>query len=66
MVGKLLKKDRPKMKYAMAADILACWMWSPLELFIIVSSAFGKTICWRGIRYKLLGPTETIIVGRNG
>jgi len=65
MVGKLLKKDRPKMKAACAADILACWMWSPLELFIIASSAFGNTVCWRGIRYKLPGPTKTILLSRN-
>jgi len=66
MVGTLLKKDRRKMKLAMAADILACWIWSLLLLFFIVSSAFGKTVCWRGIRYKLLGPTETIVLSRNG
>lgn len=66
MVSRLLKKDRHKMKFAMAADILACWVWSLLLLFFIISSAFGKTVCWRGIRYKLLGPTETIVVSRNG
>ena len=66
MVGKLLKKDRHKMKFAMAVDILACWVWSLLLLFFIISSAFGKTVYWRGIRYKLLGPTETIVVSRNG
>ncbi|MHC4488191.1 MAG: glycosyltransferase [Planctomycetota bacterium] len=66
MVGTLLTKDHHKMKLAMAADILAFWIWSLLLLFFIVSSAFGKTVCWRGICYKLLGPTETIIVSRNG
>jgi len=66
MVRKLLKRDRHKMKFAMAADIMACWVWSLLLLFFIISSAFGKTVCWRGIRYKLLGPTETIVVSRNG
>jgi len=66
MVGQLLKKDRPKMKFAMAADILAFWMWSLLVLFFIISTAFGKTVCWRGIRYKLLGTNETIVVSRDG
>ena len=62
MISKLLEKDWPKLKLACAADILFFWAWSLLLLFFIISSAFGRTICWRGIRYKLLGPTETIIV----
>ncbi len=63
MAGKLLKHERRKMKAACAADILAFWLWSLLMLILIISSAFGRTICWRGIRYKLLGPTETIVEG---
>jgi len=51
------------MKAACAADILLFWLWSLLLLFFIISSAFGKTIRWRGIRYKLLGPLETITIG---
>lgn len=60
MVGKLLNKETAKMKPAMAADILLFWIWSLLLLYLIVSSAFGRTICWRGIRYKLLSATETV------
>jgi len=63
MICKLLKEDRHKMRLACAADILACWIWSLLLLFLIISAAFGRTICWRGVRYKLLGPTETIVLG---
>ena len=63
MIGRLLEKDVPKMKLAMAADILASWLWSLLLLVFILSSAFGRTIKWRGIRYKLLGPTETVVLG---
>jgi cellulose synthase/poly-beta-1,6-N-acetylglucosamine synthase-like glycosyltransferase len=62
MISKLLKKDRRQMKAARATDILFFWMWAPLFLFSIISSAFGRTIQWRGIRYKLLGPTNTIVV----
>jgi cellulose synthase/poly-beta-1,6-N-acetylglucosamine synthase-like glycosyltransferase len=62
MISKLLEEDLPKMKSAMAADILACWLWSLLLLFFILSSAFGRTITWRGIRYRLLGPTETVVL----
>jgi cellulose synthase/poly-beta-1,6-N-acetylglucosamine synthase-like glycosyltransferase len=63
MISNLLEKDWPQMKAACAADILAFWLWSILLLFLIISSAFGRTLCWRGICYKLLGPTETIILG---
>ncbi len=48
---------------ARTADILLSWLWSLLLLVFIISSAFGRTICWRGIRYKLLGPLETITLG---
>ena len=62
MVSKLLEKDYIRMKAAAAADIFFFWAWSFLMLVFIISSAFGRTITWRGIRYKLLGPTETIVV----
>jgi len=61
MARQLLAPQRRAMRGAYVADILAFWIWSLLLLFLIVSSAFGRTICWRGIRYKLMGPTETII-----
>jgi cellulose synthase/poly-beta-1,6-N-acetylglucosamine synthase-like glycosyltransferase len=63
MAGKLLSHERQAMKAACVADILGFWLWSLLMLILIISSAFGRTICWRGIRYKLLGPTETIVEG---
>ncbi len=63
MISKLLEKDLPKMKTARPVDILFFWLWSLLLLFFIISSAFGRTIQWRGIRYKLLGPLETITLG---
>jgi ceramide glucosyltransferase len=62
MIRNVLQKDWHKLKLACAADILFFWLWSLLLLFFVISSAFGRTICWRGIRYKLLGPTETIVV----
>ncbi len=66
MIGKLLEKDREKMRFARTADIFFSWIWSLLLFLLITCSAFGRTIVWRGIRYKLLGPTETIVVGRTG
>jgi len=50
------------MRVACVADVFLSWLWSLLLLFFIISSAFGRTICWRGIRYKLLGPNETIVL----
>jgi ceramide glucosyltransferase len=62
MAAELLGGDRKAMRASSAADIFACWIWSILLLLFIVSSAFGRTISWRGIRYRLLSPTETIVV----
>jgi cellulose synthase/poly-beta-1,6-N-acetylglucosamine synthase-like glycosyltransferase len=64
MARKLLEEHWPKLKVAAVVDIAFFWLWSPLMLVLILSSAFGRTICWRGIRYKLLSPTETIVLGR--
>jgi cellulose synthase/poly-beta-1,6-N-acetylglucosamine synthase-like glycosyltransferase len=63
MAGKLLEQERQKIRAARVADILGFWLWSILMLILIISSAFGRTIRWRGIRYKLLGPTEIIVEG---
>jgi len=69
MAQKLLKygrrvtsDERQAIRAAMSADILGFWVWSLLLLSFVISSAFGRTICWRGIRYKLLGPTEIVVL----
>ena len=62
MITKLLPEDAHKMKPAMVADILGNCIWSWVLFVCIAASAFGRTITWRGIRYKLIGPTETIII----
>ncbi len=51
--GQVTRDERRAMKAACVADIFLSWLWSLLLLVFIISSAFGKTICWRGIRYKL-------------
>ncbi len=61
MIGKLLEKDRENMRFARLADIFFSWIWSLLLFVLILSSALGRTISWRGIKYKLISPTETII-----
>jgi cellulose synthase/poly-beta-1,6-N-acetylglucosamine synthase-like glycosyltransferase len=62
MIGKLLDKDLPRMKVAATADILLSWLWSLLLLLFIILSAFGRTIVWRGIRYRLHGSAENLVV----
>ncbi|GAF78967.1 unnamed protein product, partial [marine sediment metagenome] len=62
MITRLLPGDAHKMKPAIIADILGNCIWSWILFGCIAASAFGRTITWRGIRYKLVGPTETIII----
>ncbi|MFC1676027.1 glycosyltransferase [Planctomycetota bacterium] len=62
LVSKLLKNDLGHLKTAIATDLALFWLWPPVLLAFIVVSAFGNTIRWRGIKYKLKGPTETLIV----
>ncbi|HSV26549.1 MAG TPA: glycosyltransferase [Sedimentisphaerales bacterium] len=47
---------------AARADIFLSWLWSPLLLGIILSSALGRTLTWRGIRYKLHGPDKVQVL----
>jgi len=63
-VYKLLSEDRRRLKAAAAADIALFWLWSWLLFCVIVASAFGRTIRWRGIRYKLLGPADTVVLNQ--
>ncbi len=64
MIIKLLPENIEKIKPAMAADILGNCIWSWLLLVCIVASAFSRTIICRGIKYKLISPTETIVIGQ--
>jgi hypothetical protein len=62
MLGKMLMEEREQMKKARTFDICMFWPMSYLFLIIMLTSVFGRTIHWRGIRYKLLGPTETVML----
>jgi cellulose synthase/poly-beta-1,6-N-acetylglucosamine synthase-like glycosyltransferase len=66
MIAQLLPDDAEKMKTAAIADILGTFLWSWVLFVFIASSALGRTITWRGIRYKLIGPTETTILTEGG
>ena len=60
MIFRLLEAEAAKMKIAALADIIASPLWSLILFFCIASSAFGRIITWRGVRYKLTGPTEVV------
>lgn len=62
MAMTILAECRAQLRLAAAADILGSWLWSLLLFVLILSSAFGRTIRWRGIRYKLLGPARTVVL----
>ncbi|MBN2019308.1 MAG: glycosyltransferase family 2 protein [Sedimentisphaerales bacterium] len=62
MACKLFAEDWSNLRVAAIVDIAFFWLWSWLMLILILSSIFGRTITWCGIRYKLLGPTETIVL----
>ena len=63
MIVKLMPEDAEQLKKAINADVFGTFVWSWFLLACIITSAFGRTITWRGIKYKLMSPTETIIVG---
>jgi len=60
--GQVLKEHLPQLLPAALADILGCWLWSIVLLASMLSSAFGRTIRWRGIRYRLISPSQTVIL----
>jgi cellulose synthase/poly-beta-1,6-N-acetylglucosamine synthase-like glycosyltransferase len=62
MIVHLLPDDISGLRAAARADRWGTLVWSWLLLICILSSAFGNTITWRGIRYRILGPTETRIL----
>jgi ceramide glucosyltransferase len=61
-VARILSEHLPQLFPAAAADVLGCWLWSVLLFALMLSSAIGRTIRWRGIRYKLLSPTQIEIL----
>ena len=55
---RLLSKEKTALRAARRADWFGFWAWGLLLLAVILSSAVGRTITWRGIRYRLNGPTK--------
>jgi cellulose synthase/poly-beta-1,6-N-acetylglucosamine synthase-like glycosyltransferase len=61
-VAKTLREYLPLLLPAAVADVLGCWLWSVLLLALMLSSAVGRTIRWRGIRYRVVSPTQIQIL----
>ncbi len=62
MASRLLPDDQSAMRSARWADWLGFWAWCILLLVVIAASAVGRTITWRGIRYRIHSPTEIEIL----
>ncbi|HBG28818.1 MAG: hypothetical protein A2Y10_06850 [Planctomycetes bacterium GWF2_41_51] len=60
MILEVFYSDWHRLKVAAFADVLAGPLWSLIILYCIISSSIGRTIQWRGIKYKLISPTEVI------
>jgi ceramide glucosyltransferase len=60
--AQVLSQHLPQLLPAALADVFACWLWSPLLLGLMLASAVGRTIRWRGIRYRLVSPTRIQIL----
>lgn len=61
LIVQLLPDDVERMKPAIIADLLGTCIWSWVMFVCIAASAYGRRITWRGIRYRLISPTETVI-----
>jgi cellulose synthase/poly-beta-1,6-N-acetylglucosamine synthase-like glycosyltransferase len=58
----VLMDDSPGVRAAARMDLLAFWAWPPIMLALILASAFGRTILWRGILYRISGPGDIEVV----
>lgn len=65
MVVNILPEQASQLMPAALADVFVCWLWSPIPLMLMLSSALGRTIRWRGIRYRLDSPTATTILPKS-
>ncbi|OQY03413.1 MAG: hypothetical protein B6I25_08125 [Planctomycetales bacterium 4572_13] len=62
IISTLLPEHKEQMKTARCADLFFFWAWSILFLLIMLSSAVGRTITWRNIRYRLNGPLDIQVI----
>lgn len=57
-----LKENFKKMRITIITDFLISPFCSILILVCVLSAAFGRTITWRGVRYKLVSPDKTVVL----
>ena len=62
IIATLLPEYKEQMKVARYADLFFFWGWSILLLVLILSSAAGRTITWRNIRYRLNSPLDIQVI----
>ena len=62
-IARVLREEVASLRSAMLADVLGFWFWSLIQFAFMLASAFGRTIRWRGIRYRLVSPTQTEVLG---
>lgn len=62
IIKRRLKENFKRMKTTIIIDFLASPFYTMLILVCILSSAFGRVINWRGVRYKLVSPAKTIVL----
>jgi ceramide glucosyltransferase len=64
IAARMLREHLPRLFPAAIADVLGGWFWSLMLFTLLLSSAFGRTIRWRGIRYRLDGPDQTAVLSK--
>ncbi|MCH7918733.1 MAG: glycosyltransferase family 2 protein [Planctomycetes bacterium] len=62
LIWQLMPQERTRMNRTKWADLVGFWLWSLLMLGAILLSAVGRTIRWRGIRYRLISPIKTVVL----
>jgi ceramide glucosyltransferase len=61
---RMLPEHLARLFPAAVADVLGGWFWSLVLFTMLLCSAFGRTIRWRGIRYRLDGPGQTTVLSQ--
>ncbi|MDH7600297.1 MAG: hypothetical protein QHH07_11795, partial [Sedimentisphaerales bacterium] len=53
VASRLISGPARRIRQAAILDLLGFWLWPPVMLGLIASSAIGTTVDWRGMRYKV-------------
>ncbi|MHC4553502.1 MAG: glycosyltransferase [Planctomycetota bacterium] len=65
MIALLLPDYQPQFETVRKMDTRLFWLYSGLMFVLVLSSALGRTITWRGIRYKLHNRKNIEILDRS-